>query len=103
MTNVANIALMDFILSQQDRVGNIDYVEHWYWVENGALKSRKAVSHGDETDPLPRDPVRLERTHLNNNDAGARVEYASFAKSTGESETSPRAFTWIEIGEKGAT
>jgi hypothetical protein len=83
MADVANIALMDFILSQQDRVGNIDYVEHWYWVQNGALKSRKAVSHGDETDPLPEGAVRLKRTHLNDNDAGARVEYANFAKSTG--------------------
>jgi hypothetical protein len=27
--------------------------------------------------------VRLKRTHLNDNDAGARVEYANFAKSTG--------------------
>jgi hypothetical protein len=83
MADLANIALLDFILSQQDRVGNIDYVEHWYWVEDGVLKSRKAVSHGPETDPLPEGAVRLKRTHLNDNDAGARVEYANFAKSTG--------------------
>lgn len=83
MTDLTNIVLLDFILSQQDRVGNIDYVEHWYWVENGALKSRKAVSHGDETEPLPEGALKLKRTHLNDNDAGARVEYANFAKSTG--------------------
>lgn len=83
MTDLTNIVLLDFILSQQDRVGNIDYVEHWYWVENGALKSRKAVTHGDESAPLPADAVKLKRTHLNDNDAGARVEYANFAKSTG--------------------
>ncbi|WP_137112641.1 hypothetical protein [Rhodobacter sp. SY28-1] len=83
MTDLTNIALLDFILSQQDRVGNIDYVEHWYWIENGALKSRKAVAHGDETEPLPEGAVKLKRTHLNDNDAGARLEYANFAKSTG--------------------
>jgi hypothetical protein len=83
MADVANIALIDFILSQQDRVGNIDYVEHWYWIENGELKSRKAVAHGPETNPLHEGAVRLKRTHLNDNDAGARVEYANFAKSTG--------------------
>ncbi len=83
MTDLTSIVLLDFILSQQDRVGNIDYVEHWYWVENGALKSRKAVAHGDETAPLPEGAVKLKRTHLNDNDAGARVEYANFAKSTG--------------------
>lgn len=83
MTDLTSIVLLDFILSQQDRIGNIDYVEHWYWVENGALKSRKAVAHGDETLPLPEGAVKLKRTHLNDNDAGARVEYANFAKSTG--------------------
>jgi hypothetical protein len=83
MTDLTNIVLLDFILSQQDRVGNIDHVEHWYWVENGELRSRKAVSHGDETEPLPEGAVKLKRTHLNDNDAGGRVEYANFAKSTG--------------------
>ncbi len=83
MADLTQIVLLDFILSQQDRVGNIDYVEHWYWVENGALKSRKAVAHGDETEPLPAGAVRIKRTHLNDNDAGGRVEYANFAKSTG--------------------
>ncbi len=83
MTDLTQIVLMDFILSQQDRVGNIDYVEHWIWVENGALKSRKAVAHGAETGPLPDGAVRIKRTHLHDNDAGGRVEYANFAKSTG--------------------
>jgi hypothetical protein len=83
MADVANIALLDFMLSQQDRVGNIDYVERWYWVADGKLKSRKAASNGKEKDPLPEGAVRLKRTHLNDNDAGGRVEYSNFAKSTG--------------------
>jgi hypothetical protein len=83
MRDLTQIVLLDVILSQQDRIGNIDYTERWYWVENGALKSRKAVSHGDEAEPLPEGAVRLKRTHLNDNDAGGRVEYANFAKSTG--------------------
>lgn len=83
MRDLAEIVLLDFILSQQDRVGNIDYTERWYWIENGEMKSRKAVAHGDETEPLPEGAVRLKRTHLNDNDAGGRVEYANFAKSTG--------------------
>ncbi len=82
MRDVANIALLDFIFSQQDRVGNIDFVPHWMWVENGEIKSRKAKSHGKEDDPLPEGAVLIKRTHLNDNDAGARVEYANYAKST---------------------
>jgi hypothetical protein len=83
MSDIANIVLLDFILSQQDRIGNIDYVPHWFWVENGEVKSRKAAKHGDETEPLPEGAVKIKRTHLNDNDAGGRVEYANFAKSTG--------------------
>jgi hypothetical protein len=41
------------------------------------------VPHGAETEPLPDGAVRIKRTHLNDNDAGGRVEYANFAKSTG--------------------
>jgi hypothetical protein len=81
MTDLANIVLLDFIFSQQDRVGNIDYVPHWMWVEGGVLQERKAVTHGDDPPPAP-NAVRIKRTHLNDNDAGARVEYANFAKST---------------------
>jgi hypothetical protein len=83
MSDIANIVLLDFILSQQDRIGNIDYVPHWVWVENGEVKSRKAAKHGEETEPVPEGAVKIKRTHLNDNDAGARVEYANFAKSTG--------------------
>lgn len=82
MHDLANIVLLDFIFSQQDRVGNIDYVAHWMWVENGEIRTRKAKSHGKETDPLPEGAVRIKRSHLNDNDAGARVEYANYAKST---------------------
>jgi hypothetical protein len=82
MSDIANIVLLDFMLSQQDRIGNIDYVPHWVWVENGEVKSRKAAKHGDETEPLPEGAIKIKRTHLNDNDAGARVEYANFAKST---------------------
>lgn len=59
MADIANIVLLDFILSQQDRVGNIDYVPHWFRFENGEVKSRKAVSHGDETEPPPEGAVRI--------------------------------------------
>ncbi len=83
MADLTHIVLLDFILSQQDRIGNIDHVAHWVWVENGEVKFRTAVSHGDETEPLPEGAVRIKRTHLNDNDAGGRVEYANFAKSTG--------------------
>lgn len=83
MRDLTEIVLLDFMLSQQDRVGNIDFVAYWHWVEDGAIRTRKAAAHGPDTDPVPEGALRIKRTHLNDNDAGGRVEYANFAKSTG--------------------
>lgn len=82
MADIANIALLDFIFSQQDRVGNIDYTPYWVWVEDDKIRDRKATTHGEEAEAPPLGAIRIKRTHLNDNDAGARVEYANFAKST---------------------
>lgn len=82
MTDLANIVLLDFIFSQQDRIGNIDYKTAWYWNEGGDLKHKKSDAKGkDDVAPFE-GALRIKRTHLNDNDAGARVEYANFAKST---------------------
>lgn len=82
MTDIANIVLLDFIFSQQDRIGNIDYKVRWMWVENGEVRSHKADNHGKDRGTAPEQAIRVKRTHLNDNDAGGRVEYANFTKST---------------------
>ena len=82
MTDVANIVLLDYIFSQQDRIGNIDYRLYWMWVEDGEVKDKRAEHH-QKAEPAP-DPnaIRVKRTRLNDNDAGGRVQYANFAKTT---------------------
>ncbi len=82
MTDIANLVLLDFIFSQQDRIGNIDYKTRWMWVEDGKVKSHKADNHGKDRGNAPATAIRIKRTHLNDNDAGGRVAYANFAKST---------------------
>lgn len=82
MADVANIAVLDFVLNQQDRYGNIDYVEYWVWIEDGQLKSREAEDVG-EGETLPEGAFLLRRTHINDNDAGIRPEYNNFARETG--------------------
>jgi hypothetical protein len=82
MEDLTGIVLLDYILSQQDRVGNIDFVPVWVWTEGGGIRTAPAAKHGDDAAPAP-GALRIKRTHLNDNDAGGRVEYANFAKSTG--------------------
>lgn len=42
MTELTEITLLDFIFNQQDRIGNIDYLAYWYWLENGQVHRVKA-------------------------------------------------------------
>lgn len=92
MKELSEIVLLDYIFSQQDRIGNIDYQWKWYWVANGKVEAADADSKLGRRDmhkiKPPAElagfsPVLLQRTFLNDNDAGGRVEYANFAKRTG--------------------
>lgn len=83
MKELTEIVLLDFIFSQQDRVGNIDFTPYYYWLENGKLTHRKAKHHAQRDGSVPGDALLIRRTNLNDNDAGGRVQYANFAKSTG--------------------
>lgn len=82
MQELLEITLLDFILGQQDRIGNIDSNWRWYWVEDGKLESKAA--HGKD---VPEDisgfkPLRLRQSAINDNDAGVRIGYANFAAKT---------------------
>jgi hypothetical protein len=83
MRELSEIVLLDFIFSQQDRVGNIDFTPYYYWIENGEAKHKKAKHHEPGDSDVPAGAMLLRRTNLNDNDAGGRVAYANFAKSTG--------------------
>jgi hypothetical protein len=82
MREVSEIVLLDFIFSQQDRIGNIDFTPYYYWLENGEQKHKKAKHHEPGDADVPADAILLRRTNLNDNDAGGRVAYANFTKST---------------------
>jgi hypothetical protein len=82
MRELAEITLLDYIFSQQDRIGNIDYVEYWYWTEDGAVR-RARVAGSARPAGVPPSALRLKRTHLNDNDAGGKPQYANYTKRTG--------------------
>ncbi len=49
MRKIAEITLPDFIFSRQDRIGNIDDLPYWYWVEGGRVRRAPAAgSHSPE-------------------------------------------------------
>jgi hypothetical protein len=112
MQDVLEITLLDFMLGQQDRIGNIDYNWRWYWIENGALESRSA--HGKEVpaEIAGFNPVRLKQSAINDNDAGVRRGYADFAQKThmleGLRHYDPKLYQRLgrlaaDLGNKGAS
>jgi hypothetical protein len=83
MQELTEITLLDFIFSQQDRIGNIDYLSYWYWVDDGEVRRMPASGRAVPSEIAPFHPIKLRRTQLNDNDAGGRVPYANFTKKTG--------------------
>jgi len=83
MTELAEIVLLDFIFSQQDRVGNIDYADYWYWIKDGKVEKAIARSAEPPPDAAGFAPLKIRRSIINDNDAGGRIPYANFAKTTG--------------------
>ncbi|PYG26265.1 hypothetical protein [Pelagimonas varians] len=82
MREISEIVLLDFIFSQQDRVGNIDFTPYYYWLESDELTHKRAKHHAPKDGDVPAGAQLLRRTNLSDNDAGGRVQYANFAKST---------------------
>lgn len=97
MNEVSEIAILDYIFSQQDRVGNVDFQWFWSYVdETGHIKSDRVKTDNLESlsranmkkIPVPaelagKNPVLVQKTLLGDNDAGGLIQYANFAKSTG--------------------
>lgn len=83
MNDLLEITLMDYILGQQDRIGNIDYQWRWFWLKDGKLDDRHAKGTEVPADLAEYEPVRLQRTAINDNDAGVRRGYTNFAMKTG--------------------
>lgn len=97
MNEVSEIAILDYIFSQQDRVGNIDY--QWYFsyvnangeviaerVKEDAFKSLSRLSMAKIKAPAEiasMNPILIQKTSIGDNDAGGLLQYANFTKSTG--------------------
>jgi hypothetical protein len=93
MTELSEICLLDYIFSQQDRPGNIDYVWVWYYIDRqGQLGSERADTKVSRAEigsiSLPsalkgsKGVYLIEKTAINDNDAGGR-RYVNFTKRFG--------------------
>ena len=50
------MTLLDYLFSQQDRIGNIDYLPHWVWVEDGQVRQLPATGGKPPAEIAARSP-----------------------------------------------
>src|SRR5207253_1975765 len=91
MKELSEIVILDYIFSQQDRVGNVDY--RWFWIfkdgtgkvqmmkVDSALGLLKKSALKPPAEIAGFNPVLVQKTAIGDNDAGAMVSYANFAKA----------------------
>jgi len=82
MRDLVDIALLDFLFSQQDRIGNVDYLTYWYWAEGGQVRRTPAHGAHPPDDLAAYGPKLIKRTELGDNDAGVRLSYLNFTQLT---------------------
>jgi hypothetical protein len=82
MRDIIDITLLDYLFSQQDRIGNIDYLPLWHWVENGQIRHTAGSGKAAPAGIAGFGALLLKRTELGDNDAGVRTTYTNFSKRT---------------------
>lgn len=76
MKDISDMLVLDYIMSQQDRFGNIHRRMYYYWMENGKIQNEEAdkldeaVKARERT--MPQGAVKLARMMLKDNDCGGR-------------------------------
>lgn len=75
MRDLSEVLLIDYIMSQQDRMGNVDYKAYYYWTDNGFVARETVKGSKPGKGGIPEDAVLILRMELNDNDAGGRYEY----------------------------
>ncbi|MNL04275.1 hypothetical protein D3C87_1248420 [compost metagenome] len=85
MKDVSDMILLDVLLQQDDRPGNISFIYSWYWLENGKIVTKKSKTKTNkkskEREPIiPKDEMHmLDKAYLvkemllKDNDCGVDV------------------------------
>lgn len=89
MQDLSEMEVMDYIYSQQDRIGNIDYIWAWAYIEGGKFRFANAdkkykkytrekmlEAHVIPPPPIAKfNPILIQKTILGDNDAGGLARY----------------------------
>lgn len=96
MNELSEIVILDYIFSQQDRIGNIDFRWYWTYVDaKGEVQDERVKE--DQFESVSRakmaiikmpaalagfKPILIQKTYSGDNDAGGLVPYANYTKKT---------------------
>jgi hypothetical protein len=83
MKDISEMLVMDYLMSQQDRFGNIHAIEYYYFKkENGEIDKVKKSKVDDGEAPMPAGAVLLKKMILKDNDCGG-PEKTNVVKNAG--------------------
>jgi hypothetical protein len=82
MKDIAEMMVMDFLMSQQDRFGNIHAVEYFYFEKDGKIDKVKKSKVDDGEAPMPAGAVLVKKMLMKDNDCGGASK-TNHAKNAG--------------------
>jgi len=82
MKDISEMVVMDFLMSQQDRFGNIHALEYFYFQKDGKIEKVKKSKVDDGEAPMPPGGVLVKKMLLKDNDCGGPAK-TNHAKNAG--------------------
>ncbi|MFO0663063.1 MAG: hypothetical protein U0174_03880 [Polyangiaceae bacterium] len=70
MQDISDMLLIDFLMSQQDRFGNIHSMQYYYYSKDGKIERVKKSKVDDGSTPMPAGGVLVTKMLLKDNDCG---------------------------------
>jgi hypothetical protein len=61
--DLSAITLLDFIFSQQGRIGNVDHLSYWYWVDDGQIRRMPVGLTAMRLKPRQKVHKKINRSH----------------------------------------
>jgi hypothetical protein len=83
MQDLSEILLLDYIFSQQRRIGNIDCLDYWYWKKGRNIRKQLARTRTPPKNMARHKPLRIQDTVVNNNSSAVLLSCRNFTREAG--------------------
>ena len=83
MQDLSEILLLDYIFSQQRRIGNIDCLDYWYWKTGRNIRKQLARTRTPPKNMARHKPLRIQDTVISNNSSSGLPSCRNLTREAG--------------------